>query len=69
MTEHHPLSRRQFLRTASAGIAGAGVAPMFIPSSAFGANDRVNVAVIGFRSRGGAHVRTESPLVRVILGQ
>ncbi len=50
------LSRRSFLKTTGAGVAAFGVAPMFVPRRAFGANDRVNLAVVGIRSQGGAHM-------------
>ena len=46
------LSRRAFLKRTTAGAALAGVAPAFVPREAFGANDRINMAVVGIRSRG-----------------
>lgn len=49
-------TRRTFLKhTAIAGSA-AMVAPTIIPSSAFGANDRINAAVLGLNGRGKNHV-------------
>ena len=48
------LSRRSFLKRTAAGVAVAGAAPAFVPQSAFGANDRINIAVVGIRSRGGS---------------
>ena len=50
------ITRRGFLKRAGVGVAAAGVAPMYVPSRAFGANDRVVVAVAGIRSRGGSHI-------------
>src|SRR5690349_5954906 len=53
------ITRRNFLRT-SVGTVGLLAFPMVIPSRAFGANDRVNVACIGAGGKGevdvhGAH--------------
>lgn len=48
------LSRRSFLKRTAAGMAAAGAAPAFVPRRAFGANDRINMAVVGIRSRGGS---------------
>ncbi len=45
-------TRRDFLKTTGAGIAVAS----FVPRHVFGASDRVNVAVIGIRGQGGAHI-------------
>lgn len=42
------VTRRGFLQAASAGAAAC----MFVPSSAFGANERVNVACIGVTNQG-----------------
>lgn len=53
MTE--PLNRRTFLKTASAAALASSV-PMFVPATAFGANDRINIAVLGLRGRGKSHV-------------
>ena len=50
------LSRRTFLKKAGAGLVAAGMLPTIIPARAFGANDRVNIAVVGIRSQGGAHI-------------
>jgi len=40
-------SRRSFLKTAAASAASLSVAPLFVPSSAFGANSKILVAQIG----------------------
>lgn len=65
MSYQRRLSRRSFLKTAGSGIAAAGVAPMFIPSHVFGANDRVNLAIVGIRGRGGSHINAFGPLTNV----
>ncbi|TYA84397.1 Gfo/Idh/MocA family protein [Seonamhaeicola marinus] len=46
-------TRRQFIKKASAGALGATILPnlSFGSTSVFGANERINVAVIGVRSR------------------
>ncbi len=60
-------SRRSFLRTAAAGAALAAVspaalakdpemAPVIVPASAKGANDRIRVAVLGINGRGESHI-------------
>jgi predicted dehydrogenase len=49
-------SRRSFIKTTAAVSTAAFVAPTFIPSSAFGANDRINAAVLGVNGRGGSHI-------------
>ncbi len=56
MKETTGLSRRDFLKRTGAGIAAAGVAPAFVPKSAFGAADRVNLAIIGIHGQGGGHI-------------
>lgn len=54
MSDKNRLSRRDFLKRSGVGVAAASAAPMFVPRSAFGANDRINMAVVGIRSRGGS---------------
>ena len=56
MSDGKGMSRRNFFKKSTTGIAAAAAFPTFIPSSAFGANDRVNVAVIGIRGQGGGHI-------------
>ncbi len=46
-------SRRSFVK---ASAASAIAAPMIVPKSAFGANDKITVGFIGVGSRGNAHV-------------
>jgi len=46
------LTRRQFTRRTIAASATAVAAPIFVPQTAFGANDRLNVAAIGAGGKG-----------------
>ncbi|WP_080239828.1 Gfo/Idh/MocA family protein [Spirosoma rigui] len=62
--EHVSFSRRKFLQTAAAGTAVLGL-PTIIPSRAFGANDRLRVAVIGLNGRGKDHINGFSNLTNV----
>jgi predicted dehydrogenase len=45
-------NRRAFLKRAGTAAPVMGIAPMFVPSKAFGANDKVNVGVVGVGGRG-----------------
>ncbi len=58
------VSRRGFLKTAAA----VGAAYSIIPGSALGANDRVNIGIIGVGGKGGSHLKAFSAIdgVRVI---
>ena len=56
MPERDNVSRRDFIKRAGTGAAIASTLPSIIPQSAFGANDRINMAVVGIRSRGGSHI-------------
>jgi predicted dehydrogenase len=50
-------SRREFMSRSLGGIvAASALAPTIIPRSVFGANDRLNLAVVGIRGQGGAHI-------------
>ncbi len=53
------MTRRKFLSTSAAGVAGGAVLAS-IPASSYarilGANDTINMAVIGIRGRGGNHI-------------
>ncbi|MDB5240856.1 MAG: oxidoreductase [Spirosoma sp.] len=62
--ENIPFSRRKFLKTAAVGTAVLGL-PTIIPSRAFGANDRLRVAVIGLNGRGKDHISGFSNLTNV----
>ena len=58
------VTRRKFIQTAAAGTAVLGL-PTFIPARAFGANDRLRVAVIGINGRGKDHISGFSKLENV----
>ncbi len=62
--ENTPYSRRKFIQTAAVGTAVLGL-PTIIPSRAFGANDRMRVAVIGLNGRGKDHISGFSKLENV----
>ncbi len=49
-------SRRTFLKKTAAASSAAIVAPTIISSKAFGANDRINAAVLGINGRGKNHI-------------
>jgi len=69
------ISRRQFLSRSSKSAAGVIAASSFVPyavaltprSRVIGANERINVAVVGIHNRGGRHVDayTKIPNVRI----
>ncbi len=59
-----PVTRRKFIQTAAAGTAALGL-PTIIPAHAFGANDRLRVAVIGINGRGKDHMAGFSKLENV----
>ena len=48
-------TRRTFLKQA-AGLGAAMTVPYLVPTSAFGANDMINVAVAGIHGRGQSHI-------------
>ena len=56
MKKKNNLSRRTFLKNTT-GAALAFSIPTIIPSSAFGANDKVQVAVLGVNGRGQDHIK------------
>ncbi|GAB2801972.1 Gfo/Idh/MocA family oxidoreductase [Rhabdobacter roseus] len=64
MKNENQVSRREFIKN-SAGVAVALSIPTFIPASAFGANDRVQVAVLGINGRGQNHISGFSNLKNV----
>jgi len=55
MTEYN---RRDFVKSASSVGTALGLATTFVPSRAFGANDKINVGVIGVGGRGSYVGRT-----------
>ncbi|MFA0763727.1 MAG: hypothetical protein XFASWVDF_001451, partial [Candidatus Fervidibacter sp.] len=70
--ERQEVSRRQFLKTAAGALAVGAMAGGFKPSRAYalagsqrviGANDRINIGIIGCGGMGHAHLGT---LVRAI---
>lgn len=55
MNSRKGLSRRQFLLTTGSGLAAVTAAGV-VPRHVLGANDTINVAVVGIRGQGGAHI-------------
>ena len=64
MKTENQLTRRKFVKN-SAGLAVALSLPTIIPARAFGANDRVSVAVLGVNGRGQNHMAGFSNLKNV----
>jgi hypothetical protein len=62
MKEKKSISRRGFIRTSAIGAAAAFAAPSIIPSTAFGSNAKVTVAVLGVNGRGTSHIEGFSKL-------
>ncbi len=64
-------TRRSFIKKTAAGSAALGLGSMVFPKMGYagilGANERINTAVIGVRSRGKAHVKAihADPLARI----
>jgi predicted dehydrogenase len=56
MTLKPTLTRRQFTRRTVVASATAVAAPIFVPQTAFGANDRLNVAAIGAGGKGNVDI-------------
>ena len=61
MKEKKKVSRRSFIQK-SAGAAALLTIPTIIPAHAFGANDKVRVAVLGVNGRGTNHIQGFSDL-------
>lgn len=65
-------TRRDFIRKTAAGTAALSLGSMVFPKISYagilGANERINTAVIGVRSRGKAHVKAihADPLARIL---
>lgn len=51
-------SRRSFIKKSVAAGSAVVVAPIYIPAKVFGANDRINAAVLGVNGRGMSHVKS-----------
>ena len=56
MKSKNNMTRREFVGRTSTGIAAAFAAPLILPKSVRGANDQINIAVLGIRGRGNAHI-------------
>lgn len=52
-----PVSRRHFLQRSTGLAASAFAAPYIVPSTAFGANDRITVACVGVRNQGSGNLK------------
>jgi predicted dehydrogenase len=65
MKEKKSVTRRSFVRTSAMGAAAAFAAPTLIPSTAFGSNAKVTVAVLGVNGRGQNHIDGFSKLTDV----
>lgn len=50
------MKRREFVQVTGAATAAAVAAPMILPDSAKGANDKIRVAVLGLHGRGKNHI-------------
>ncbi len=57
MTKLPPLSRRQLIKGSAFAAAATAFRPFF-PGRVLGANDRINLAIVGIRSRGGSHINS-----------
>jgi len=55
MKEKISQSRRSFIKKSAAATASMAI-PAFVPAQVFGANDRINVAVLGVNGRGKSHI-------------
>ena len=51
-------SRRTFLKKTAVASSGVVMAPTIVSSSVFGANDRINAAVLGVNGRGKSHIES-----------
>jgi predicted dehydrogenase len=56
MKKSNPINRRDFIKSSTVAAAALGF-PDIIPSNAFGANDKINVAVLGVNGRGKDHIK------------
>src|SRR6056297_640922 len=60
------MKRRNFIQTATMGNLGVIAAPVILTGTNWkGANDRVNVAVIGIRGMGQSHIQSYQNLANV----
>lgn len=71
MQKSKSISRRDFISRSAKGVAGVATASAFMsglrPENVLGANDRINMAAVGIRSRGQTHAKSwaKIPGVRV----
>jgi predicted dehydrogenase len=56
MFDSNGITRRSFLKQSGAAVVAGSVFPTIVPSRAFGAADRVNLAIIGVHGQGGSHL-------------
>ena len=61
MYDSNGMSRRSFIKKTGAGLVAASAFPTIIPSRAFGAADRVNLAIVGVHGRGESHIANFGP--------
>ena len=60
------MERREFIQKSAKGTLALGTAPFILTKSNWkGANDRVNVAVIGIRGMGQSHIQEYQKLKNV----
>jgi len=57
MDKKEKINRRDFIKESTSATALAMTAPMFLPNSAKGANDKIRVAVLGVNGRGKNHIK------------
>ena len=51
-------TRREFIKKTAVAGSVAFALPTIMPSSVFGANDRINAAVLGVNGRGKSHIKS-----------
>jgi predicted dehydrogenase len=59
------ITRRSFISKSTKTAAGIAAASAVVSNTVMGANDRINIAVLGLRSRGGEHCREFSKIPNV----
>jgi predicted dehydrogenase len=69
MEKSKSISRRDFISRSTKGVAGVAAAGTFMsglrPENVLGANDRINIAVVGIRSRGQTHAKSWAKIAGV----
>ncbi len=58
MTKRREFIKKSVLGSAGIAIGGMGLKLQNLTASIIGANDRINVAVIGIRNQGSVHINT-----------